>query len=585
MIFSIGKFKEISLNFFHLLGPVGFRWFLISLASSFGIAIIELSLSAVIQLLLISFGILPQPQTIFYTKFIPHISILFVISILLPIAIIRFFIQLTCTQTISYLKDLVVHKLRQSCIYDVFFANESSARLSSSINFKLGEIIGKASEFTFNFSMLYSMIAQSALLIITMFFLAWKESLLSLLGILIISNIILSINKKVSKIARTIPEKQNLLNRKIEKIVRNFILIKLLKKRDQEYSKIEKLVTEYSAKSTQASFLSNAAAQLGPVLGISLLVIVIFCSQTFWHTKPLTLISFIYLLARFVQSLSILSGYFGNAMITLPQFRIAIDIINVRDENPVKFSVVGSIDEKNSHLKTNKEPSSSHKNIHSPSLSLCHVEFNYSTSSNLIRDLSFNVEAGQQVGLIGESGSGKSTILMLILGILKPNAGKVFIDGFSPEKYMEVQEHRISYVGTEPYLFAGSIRENLTYGTPPKTDQELEKILEDVSLGNLLIEKGLDYSITEDLSSLSAGQKQRLCLARALLNEPVLLILDESSANLDEQNERIMADVLSHYKGRCTTLIVSHRQGILHYADKIINIDRERKSTQQKETI
>ena len=92
------------------------------------------------------------------------------------------------------------------------------------------------------------------------------------------------------------------------------------------------------------------------------------------------------------------------------------------------------------------------------------------------------------------------------------------------------------------------------------------------SLEKLVAEKGLNYKIEEDLSGLSAGQKQRLCLARAILNKPNLLILDEATANLDETNEHQVAEILKELKGKCTTMIVSHRLGILAFADMVLKI-------------
>lgn len=93
-----------------------------------------------------------------------------------------------------------------------------------------------------------------------------------------------------------------------------------------------------------------------------------------------------------------------------------------------------------------------------------------------------------------------------------------------------------------------------------------------VSLEELAKEKGLNYKIGENYAGLSAGQKQRVCLARAILNKPSLLILDEATANLDEKNESLIADVLKNIKKSCTTIIVSHRSGILAYTDMIIDM-------------
>ena len=208
-----------------------------------------------------------------------------------------------------------------------------------------------------------------------------------------------------------------------------------------------------------------------------------------------------------------------------------------------------------------------------PEIVFDNVTFSYPNSSELFHNINLKISSGSQVGIIGMSGTGKSTLLMLITGILKPILGSILINQMPAEQYMEDPDVRIGYVGVEPFLIKGSLKENLCYGVLRDiSDKELLNTLNLVSLQDLAADKGLSFEISEDQSGLSSGQKQRICLARAILNKPHLLILDEATANLDEQNERFVAEILNHLKGTCTTLIVSHRPGILAFADKVIEM-------------
>jgi ABC-type multidrug transport system fused ATPase/permease subunit len=128
-------------------------------------------------------------------------------------------------------------------------------------------------------------------------------------------------------------------------------------------------------------------------------------------------------------------------------------------------------------------------------------------------------------------------------------------------------------VGPDPFLIKGSIKENLCYGISfDVSEEEIYNALDSVALKDFIALKGLDYQIAEDQSGLSSGQKQRVCLARAILNKPQLLVLDEATANLDDATEQEIAKVLFNLKNKCTIVIVSHRPGILKWADKIITL-------------
>jgi len=183
------------------------------------------------------------------------------------------------------------------------------------------------------------------------------------------------------------------------------------------------------------------------------------------------------------------------------------------------------------------------------------------------------INPGDFYGIKGTSGKGKSTLLMLITGILRPQQGNIFIDSEQPEDFFNRDGNRIGYVGAEPYLVRGTLYENLLYGLKYRpSEKELWNALKKASADSFVKEVGLDYKINEDHSGISAGQKQRLCIARAFLNDPTLLILDEATSNLDIHTEKKILDELKMLKGKVTTIFVSHRAAPLEYADAILEM-------------
>ena len=191
------------------------------------------------------------------------------------------------------------------------------------------------------------------------------------------------------------------------------------------------------------------------------------------------------------------------------------------------------------------------------------ISYQYPDSNILtLQNCSFEIPSKGISLMIGPSGSGKSTLLKILLGILKPQSGSLYVDNNRvDENYVSAFRKIISFVPQEPFFIHGTIRENVLLGCEVKSDQEIYQVLETVKLKNLILklENGLD-SIIGDLGvKLSGGERQRLSLARALLRNPKLIILDEATNALDLENENIIQDILNNISINISVLMVAHR--------------------------
>lgn len=191
----------------------------------------------------------------------------------------------------------------------------------------------------------------------------------------------------------------------------------------------------------------------------------------------------------------------------------------------------------------------------------------------VIKDFSLDVKAGECIAVVGSSGSGKSTLMNMIIGFLKPTEGALYIDGKSIEDLdLSAYRHHISVVPQNSILFAGSIRDNITYGLENYSEEELQKVVEQANITEFLPElpDGLDTNVGENGGKLSGGQKQRVTIARALIRNPSILILDEATSALDNVSEyHVQKAIASCVKGR-TTFIVAHRLSTIRDADRIV---------------
>ncbi|KQK04013.1 ABC transporter B family member 21 [Brachypodium distachyon] len=202
------------------------------------------------------------------------------------------------------------------------------------------------------------------------------------------------------------------------------------------------------------------------------------------------------------------------------------------------------------------------------------VYFSYPTrpDEKIFRGFSLTIPSGTTVALVGQSGSGKSTVISLIERFYDPELGDVLIDGVNLKEFqLRWIRSKIGLVSQEPVLFAASIKENIAYGKDNATDQEIRAAAELANASKFIdkMPQGLDTSVGEHGTQLSGGQKQRIAIARAILKDPRILLLDEATSALDTESERIVQEALDRIMTNRTTVIVAHRLSTVRNADTI----------------
>ncbi len=206
-----------------------------------------------------------------------------------------------------------------------------------------------------------------------------------------------------------------------------------------------------------------------------------------------------------------------------------------------------------------------------------HVEYHYpGEEKKVVTDFHLSVRAGERIALVGASGSGKSTVMNLIIGLLSPTDGRICIDGV-PLNDIPLQEYRrfLSVVPQNSILFSGTLRENITYGLQTYSEEEFMQALTDANVTEFLpsLPKGADTLVGEHGDKLSGGQKQRICIARALIRKPKILILDEATSALDNVSEYHVQQAIDRLVEKRTTFIVAHRLSTIRNADRIVVMD------------
>jgi ATP-binding cassette subfamily B protein len=206
------------------------------------------------------------------------------------------------------------------------------------------------------------------------------------------------------------------------------------------------------------------------------------------------------------------------------------------------------------------------------------VSFKYSEGSkkNSLSGINLSIASGQTVGIIGGTGSGKTTLIQLISHLYDTNEGSVTVGGEDVRKYgLEALRNEVSVVLQKNVLFSGTIKENLRWGNANATDEEMERICRLAQADEFIkqLPDGYDTFIERGGTNVSGGQKQRLCIARALLKKPKILILDDSTSAVDTKTDALIRRAFAEEIPDTTKIIIAQRISSVEHADKIVVMD------------
>lgn len=203
------------------------------------------------------------------------------------------------------------------------------------------------------------------------------------------------------------------------------------------------------------------------------------------------------------------------------------------------------------------------------------IRFSYTGEEDVLRDFSLEVKKGECIAITGASGCGKTTLSKLLLGLYPLGEGDIRVNGMSMrESDLADLRRQIAYVPQEPYLFQGSIAENIRMGRPEATEKEIREAAKQAHAHDFIMEfpEGYDTTVGERGNNLSGGQRQRIAIARAILKDTSIILLDEATSALDNESEQAVNEALRNLQGQKTILMIAHRPSTVELADRVCNM-------------
>ncbi|WP_414570349.1 ATP-binding cassette domain-containing protein [Nostoc sp. CCY 9925] len=342
-------------------------------------------------------------------------------------------------------------------------------------------------------------------------------------------------------------------------------LVKATGNEEKEYQRIKKLIRDREKADFQSQVNSEAITPIGEVMGITALLLIVILSKTFFANEvsslSTVLLTYLLVLLRVLPLLSQLNTIRSNFASTAASVDVANEFLSL-DDKP--FMGNGKL----TYTKLQEGVSFN---------SLC---FAYPGHEKLVlKDVNLYLPRGTTLALVGGSGAGKSTVADLLPRFYDPIAGAITIDGIDLRQFDVVSlRRRMGIVSQDTFLFNDSVKNNIAYGCPEATDDEIMTATKRANAYEFIskLPQGFDTLIGDRGVMLSGGQRQRLAIARALVQNPEILILDEATSALDTVSERLVQAALDELSRDRTTLVIAHRLSTVQKADQIAVLDQGR---------
>ena len=382
--------------------------------------------------------------------------------------------------------------------------------------------------------------------------------LISVVMLFLYGIIVFVYNKPIKKNNRKIMEMNSKVTSQFIETVNGIEIIKAFNQEDNEKEKTDKLYRKFLKRVFNGGVLSLSQQTVTMFVAVVGELVILWIGATYVIKGELTigeLITFNALLGYFIEPIK-------NLINLQPQIQTAV----------VAADRLGEILDISPEYENNDMCTAYDSEIKFDNLIISNLNFRYGTRDLVLKDINLEINHGEKIAFVGESGSGKTTLAKLLVRLYEQEKGNIKLDSVDIRDFPISQiRNNFSYISQNAFLFSGTIKENLLFGNSDASDNDILRVCKICELEEYINSLPLKYNtrIEENGKNLSGGQKQRLAIARALLKNPKILIMDEATSNLDYITEKTIENTINKFSKNMTTIIIAHRLSTIKDCDKI----------------
>jgi ATP-binding cassette, subfamily B, multidrug efflux pump len=424
----------------------------------------------------------------------------------------------------------------------------------------ISDIESLSAVFTEGIAALIGDILQIVLILVLMFYSHWKLTLisLSLLPLLLLSTYIFK--EKVKKSFDETRVAVANLNTFVQEHITGMNIVQIFGAEKIEYQKFEKINDEHREAQLRAVFYYSVYFPVAEVIAAGGTGLLVWYGSRQVLAEEITLgtlIAFIMYISLFFRPIRMIADRFNTLQLGIVSTNRILKLLDNTEDT-----------QKNGNYKPQTLEGT---------IKFENVSFAYNDDNFVLKNISFEIEKGKTIALVGATGAGKSSIINLLSRFYEINSGKIFIDNKDLQEYdLEFLRQNIGVVLQDVFLFSDSIRQNITLGNPDIDDATLERAAELVGAKKFIekLEGQFDYKVQERGATLSVGQRQLISFVRAMVYDPKILVLDEATASVDTETEELIQEAITKLMQGRTAIVIAHRLSTIQKADKIIVLDK-----------
>ena len=394
-------------------------------------------------------------------------------------------------------------------------------------------------------------------ILIMMFSISWIMTMASLIVIPLTVGLISLVVKKSQKYFKTQQEYLGYVNGKVEEVYSGHIVMKAFNAEQREVNKFSELNDTLYISAWKSQFLSGMMMPIMTFVGNLGYVLVTILGGWLTIRKVIEvgdILAFVQYIRSFMQPISQAAQIANVLQSTAAAAERVFEFLDEEEEvsdieNPISTKeIIGSVD-------------------------FNHINFEYNQGKTIINDFTAHIKPGQRVAIVGPTGAGKTTIVKLLMRFYDVNYGEILIDGYNIKDFNRSDLRKIfGMVLQDTWLFNGTIMENLRYGRLYASDEEVKEAAKAAHVHSFIrtLPNGYDMELNEEASNVSQGQKQLLTIARAILANPKILILDEATSSVDTRTEVLIQKAMDNLMSGRTSFIIAHRLSTIRDADLIL---------------